>query len=152
MGRKLALIAGVIVAALLYRYALVEAFGYLPIYFLRPGLLHGARHLGGLTLLHATFVGLDVLIIGLVSLPFAILIARLYPERWLPVSVSVACLPAFESLLGIHTVWNEIAGSHLSWTWVNQFLSIFWIFTILPVLAYWSTSWRLTRTGADPCQ
>jgi len=152
MSRKLALVATAIVAAWLYRFVLLEAFGYLPIYILRPALLHGARDIGGQTLLRALFVVLDVVMVAVISLPFAILFARLYQKRWLLVAVAVACLPAIESLLDISKVWNEIAGSHWSWTWIYRILCVFWILAILPLLAYLARGWPPTRTRADPCQ
>ena len=148
MNRKLLLFAVASSAALLYRYTLVEALAYFPRFILTPGLLHATGRLGGEPLLRGLFLALDLLISTGVSFPFALLIASLYPRRWLLVAAAISSGLSLEGLIDTYQVWNK--GHFDAWFVIYDSLSAIRLLLLLPALTflvYWqTTSNRRQRT------
>jgi hypothetical protein len=109
MKRKLLLIAIAMGAAWLYEYVLVMTFAYLPTFVLTADILRATGRMGGHWLLQASGLGLDLLITGAVSIPFAVVITMLYERRWLFVATVVACWALLPKIAGAPTVWREVA-------------------------------------------
>ena len=132
MKRKLALAAIVIFLAGVHLYALLFAFGYLPVFILRPGLLRAARDFGGLYFLRATIVLTDIVVHFLVAVPFAFLLAAIFPKRWLPLAVVISCVPLLDHMVGFWGVGNEVPMS--AWNWVYASLNALLLLGTLPAV------------------
>lgn len=135
--------AAAIVTVVLYPWLYRYMFGLGSVYLLTPGLLHGARHLGGhaaLMLLHVTMTFLLALV--LLS-PLSVVIALVFRGTWRPVALAAAAWLIAPDVAAIPEVWEQIADpAHYVWVLSMGLTSVF---TALLGLTYLAS--RLTANS-----
>ncbi len=140
MRRSAIFAAAAVAGVLAYPWVQGPLFGLGSVYLLTPGLLHGAKHLGGHTTLVLLHVVVSFALTLLLFVPVAILIALGFPRRWPLVAAAAWLWLVAPSLYAIPVVWNggvdhaQYIGS-LAWGAVTVFAA---------VLGSTYLAWRLT--------
>jgi len=137
-GQPLKRAAIYLVAALaiagLYYWAIPQAFGFVTVRILTPGFVHGAKSLGGLPVLKLSYYAIDIVVTLLVSLPFAFLIARIFPTKWLGVALLAGACASVPALVGIPVIWRYNI-NHLRYA-TDLAIGTILLLVTLPVVTY----------------
>jgi hypothetical protein len=127
------LVAAVTIAGLYY-WAILQALGFVTVRILTPDFVHGAKSLGGLPFLKLSYYAIDVVLTLLVSFPFALLIARIFPTKWLGVALFAGVCTSVPDLVAIPVIWRYNI-DHLRYA-TDIAISTLRLLVTLPVLTY----------------
>ena len=108
MKRSALIAAAALAAAFVYPWVHAQLFGLGSVYLLTPGLLHGAKQLGGHTALVLLHMLISFALTLLLFVPVAILIALGFPRRWPLVAAAAALWLLVPSFYAIPAVWNVV--------------------------------------------
>jgi hypothetical protein len=108
MRRRAIVSAAAVAAALLYPWLHRWLFGVITVYLLPPGLLHTARHLGGLAGLLFVHAAVSFLLTAVLFLPVAVLIALAFRRRWIVVAATAAAWLVAPDLIAIPDIWRQV--------------------------------------------
>ena len=108
MKRSALIAAAAVAAVFVYPWVHAWLFGLGSVYLLTPGLLHGAKYLGGQTALVLLHMLISFALTLLLFVPVAILIALGFPRTWPLVAAAAALWLLLPSFYAIPAVWNVV--------------------------------------------